>query len=54
MLAARNREEACQHTVPMAGMARKGTDSNAPMVEMCRESAVWCCGQAGEARGRSR
>lgn len=34
MLAARSRDGACQRTVPMAGIARKGTDSNAPMVEM--------------------
>jgi hypothetical protein len=34
ILAARNRDEASQHTVPMAGIARKGTDNNAPMVEM--------------------
>ena len=34
MLAARNRDGACQYTVPMAGMARKGTDSKAPMIEM--------------------
>ena len=35
-LAGRNQEHTFQHTVPMAGIARNGTDNNAPMVVVPR------------------